>query len=100
MKKYLLTVLFLILLSFCPNWWCLSHKSSAQEIKIDSLLRVVEKQLHDTNEVKALNLLSEKVGWRIGNIDTALLLANQALKLSNLLDYKQGKSRAFGKYGA
>ncbi|MCC6182819.1 MAG: tetratricopeptide repeat protein [Bacteroidia bacterium] len=99
MKKNFLTLLFLILLSFSPNWWCLSHKSLAQETKIDSLFRVVKKQLRDTNEVKALNLLSEKVGWRIGNIDTALLLANQALKLSNLLDYKQGKSKAFGNMG-
>lgn len=99
MKKRYFILLFFFLFSFAPQSWNLSHYCSAQEIKIDSLLMVVKKQLHDTNEVKALNLLSEKIGWRVGNIDTALHLANQALKLSNLLDYKQGRSRAFGNIG-
>ena len=66
------------------------HLSFAQTPEIDSLLTVISTAKEDTNKVNALNLLSEKSGWRMGNYDTAFYYAENAKQLAEKLKFKKG----------
>ena len=60
----------------------------AQSNKPDSLLQVLNTAKHDTTKIKALNTLAKK--FITSKPDTALVLAQQALELSQAADWQQG----------
>lgn len=70
----------------------------AQQPVMDSLMAVLKTQKEDTNKVKTLNLLSEKL-WRIGNLEKAMNYAEQAKTLSEQKKYKKGIGNALGNMG-
>jgi signal transduction histidine kinase len=65
--------------------------------KIDSLLQVLSTSKEDTNKVKTLNTLGRKLS-RI-NPDTSIILANQALSLSEKLTSKKHIAIAYSVIG-
>lgn len=62
----------------------------AQNRTIDSLLTIVKTGKQDTNRINTLNLLSQRVGWRVGNYDTALYYAENAKKMAEKLKFQSG----------
>jgi len=56
---------------------------------IDSLFGVLRTAGQDTNRVNTCFLLSDKL-WRLGVLDTAMLLATDGQALAEKLDYKKG----------
>jgi hypothetical protein len=62
--------------------------------KTDSLLQALKTRQEDTNKVKILNLLSY-----YKNNDTALCYANEALLLSNKLNFIHGMAKAYSNKG-
>lgn len=72
--------------------------SFAQQSKIDSLLILIKKDNEDTNKVNHFNTLSKEL--RYNNPDTSLILCNQALSLSEKLEWKKGISQSLGYLGS
>ena len=68
-------------------------ETSAQNEKIDSLLQVLKTAKEDTNKVNALNKLGAEL--KQSNPDTAIILSQQALQLSEKIAPPAG-----GKWGA
>jgi tetratricopeptide (TPR) repeat protein len=68
--------------------------SFAQTKEIDSLKLVLRTAKDDTNKVKALNALCEKL-WHVCNYDTSLVCAASAKALAEKLGYKNGMANAF-----
>lgn len=62
-----------------------------QIYNIDSLKKVLSAPLHDTNRIKALNNL----GRNYQNSDTVLILADEAMRLSQQVGFKQGEVEAY-----
>ena len=62
-----------------------------QIYNVDSLKRVLSTPLHDTNRILALNNL----GRNYQNSDTVLLLADQAMILSQRIGFKKGEVEAY-----
>lgn len=73
----------------------LCTESNAQNI--GELRDSLASLLHDTVRVSVLNDLSKKY-WN-SDIDTARLYANEALELSNTIDYPRGKCRSLNYLG-
>lgn len=72
---------------------------SAQTIQtynLDSLKQVLSTELADTNRIWALNNL----GRNILNSDTALVLAGQAIALSQRVGFTKGEAEAYSNIGA
>jgi class 3 adenylate cyclase/tetratricopeptide (TPR) repeat protein len=88
MKK--LSLFFLITVS----WKILS----AQNSEIDSLKKALRIQTEDTNKANLLNMLSRNL-WVIGDNKNSRLIANQALSLSEKLNFIKGKGYAFHNLG-
>jgi len=86
-KKYALT--YLLLFITCSMVFAQPKPSHV----IDSLTKVVAIAKSDTNKVKALNLLSEKV-YKAGDKDKSLQYGIDALDLANKLYYKPGQANA------
>lgn len=63
---------------------------TSQTYNIDSLKKILSTELSDTSRVWALNNL----GRNIQNSDTTLLLAEQAVRLSQSIDFKKGEAEA------
>lgn len=63
-------------------------RSLAQNQQKDSLLKIINLNKKDTNEIKAIVALGQIAGLRIGNYDTALILAEQALIMSKSYQVK------------
>ncbi|HEX7414625.1 MAG TPA: tetratricopeptide repeat protein, partial [Bacteroidia bacterium] len=72
--KYILLVSCLLLLGS-------GGEVVSQNKKLDSLLTLLKTDKQDTNKVKHLNKISE-LYWRIGSYDTAIVLVNQALAIT------------------
>lgn len=74
----------------------LSHALVAQDFpaetlrQLDSLSRVVKSQNHDTMKVRALIAMADL--YVMSNADTTLALCTRAMKISNRINYTQGKS--------
>ncbi|MEO6882870.1 MAG: T9SS type A sorting domain-containing protein [Bacteroidia bacterium] len=68
--------------------------ANAQNHKIDSLYAVLKTEKEDTNKVNTLNVLSEKL-WRAGVVQKSDSLANNALALSEKLNFQKGRAKAF-----
>jgi len=68
--------------------------SFAQKSKADSLVRLLAVEKKDTNRVKLMWQLAGVVN--IYNPDTAVILSQQALYLSNDLKYIEGQSKSLG----
>ena len=82
------------LLAFCAAVFNLS----AQQQKIDSLLKIVQIAKEDTNKVIALNELA--VQYRqIGNSEKGIQYEKIAIPLAKQLNYKKGEARANGNMG-
>lgn len=77
---------FLILVAF---FLLLSSFMFAQNIKIDSLKRIVETGIKDTSMVVTLNALSKEI-INTENISESLIYAKKANELANKLNYKRG----------
>lgn len=73
--------------------------SFAQTPEIDSLLTVVRTAKEDTNKVNALNLLSQEIGWTVGNYDTASYYAEAAKLLAESLHFKKGMAVSYNNIG-
>jgi len=88
--------LFLI----CFTLIAADEKAYAQgQTLIDSLLKELPKQKEDTNKVNVLNSLSKFGGWQIGNYDTALYYARNALQLAEKLGFKKGRANSYYNIG-
>ena len=61
----------------------------AQDKKIDSLMNVLKTAIGDTNKVNTLNNLSEQF-WRTAKYAEAKKYADDALSLSEKLNFKRG----------
>jgi len=59
----------------------------------------VEATKADTSKVNELNRLSENLGWRVGDHDTSIALARNALDLATALAYDQGLAQAHSNLG-
>ena len=68
---------------------------TTQIYNIDSLKKVLSTALHDTNRIWALNNL----GRNYQNSDTVLLLAEQAIVLSQRIEFKKGEAEAYNNMG-
>jgi two-component system, NarL family, sensor histidine kinase UhpB len=88
MRKHLLSVIFLFLLSF----------GNAQRPLIDSLQKVLLTQKEDTNKVNTLLLLSSISGGQ-GNTLQVLRNSQAALELAEKLNFERGKGRAYMEVG-
>lgn len=67
--------------------------SVAQNKNIDSLRTLIKTGKPDTNQVKHLNLLAQKLSGN--NIDTSIILSKQALQLSLKQNWKQGVGMSY-----
>ena len=79
---------------FIALWFFATEACSGQTFQIyniDSLKRVLSTPLHDTNRILALNNL----GRNYQNSDTVLLLADQAMLLSQRIGFKKGEVEAY-----
>ncbi len=68
---------------------------TTQVYNIDSLKKVLSTPLHDTNRIWALNNL----GRNYQNSDTVLLIAEQAVELSQRIGFKKGEAEAYANMG-
>ncbi|MBL7938417.1 MAG: tetratricopeptide repeat protein [Flavobacteriales bacterium] len=66
---------------------------------IDSLILRLGTAKEDTNKVKLLNDLSEKAGWKVGQHDSAIHYAEQAVELAERLRYDRGLAQAHSNRG-
>ena len=88
-SKYIVPVFLLLLYSFAIN---------GQNNVIDSLRRVLQTQKEDTIKVNTLNALGTAL-TNISDLDSALKFANQALALSESINFKKGQAKAYGIIG-
>src|SRR5690242_8256588 len=63
--------------------------------RLDSLNRILATNVQDTNRVNTL--LEVVFEYQTAHPDTALMYANQALELSQKINYAKGESRAWGR---
>src|SRR5688572_7957490 len=66
-----------------------------QTYNIDSLKQVLSTDLHDTNRIWALNNL----GRNIQNSDTILVLAEEAIALSQTIGFTRGEADGYNNIG-
>jgi tetratricopeptide (TPR) repeat protein len=85
------TKILLLLFIIC----CAAFK--AQQQKIDSLRRILQRPQTDTNRVNALNSISGR--YKNFDPDSAIIFAKEALVLSEKLKFAQGKAHAEGNLG-
>jgi len=70
----------------------------AQAPVIDSLLGALKTSKADTSKVNILFSLSDKL-WRIGEMDTAMVLAKEGVALAENLNYKKGLASCMASVG-
>jgi two-component system, NarL family, sensor histidine kinase UhpB len=76
----------------------LSNTAQAQNQRlIDSLTTLLETSKEDTNKVNYLNELAWELMYL--NPDTAIVLGNQSLALSEKLEWKKGQASSIGRLG-
>lgn len=73
------------------------HLALAQNAKIDSLIAQPETFTRDTALVSTLNALARELMYQ--NPDTSILLSNQALTLSEKLQFKMGAGKSYHNLG-
>jgi len=66
----------------------------AQDLSIDSLQKVVQKQKEDTSKVNTLNYLSVAFLQKGDDYKTAILYAERTLSLSKKINFKRGEGLA------
>ncbi len=93
MKSFLriISVLFL-----CGGLFNFAQAQNQQ--KIDSLLNVFKTAKDDTSKVNYLNELGRELIY--SNLDTAIILGNQALSLAEKLEWKRGIAKSMGFLGS
>lgn len=89
-KKNIPLIIFLIIIFYCLNHSAISQNS-------DSLLLELKKDKHDTTKVDLLIELSLKL--RYSDPDSALQLANQALSISENINFNKGKIESYQNIG-
>lgn len=72
---------------------CLCHFTSLGQQKVDSLLNVLKTAKADSNKVNTLNALAME--FRSNNPDTAFYLAQQALTISEKINFRKGIAEAY-----
>ncbi|MFT3910261.1 MAG: tetratricopeptide repeat protein [Ferruginibacter sp.] len=87
MKNLLINMVIGSMLLFCP------YQGFAQNKFQDSLRRILQKQPKDTNRVNTLNELAYDL-YMSSKYDSSILCGNQALLLSEKLNYQKGKGYA------
>lgn len=88
------------LLSFILAWSSLANYAQRPNaLEVDSLTTELQRAKEDTTKVNILNLLSEKAGWRVGNHDTCLVLAQQAYDLAKKAGFERGVAQAHSHMG-
>jgi tetratricopeptide (TPR) repeat protein len=90
-KFGLLTLVFCSL--FFSNIW-------AQQTKTDSLLTVIKSAEEDSNKVNTLNLLAWEIVLTTGDYEKTVEYCNQAIQLSEKINYKKGHAKALNILGA
>jgi len=83
--NYILTVFFFIVCSFAAN---------GQNKTVDSLKRVLQSQKEDTNKVNTLNAISTVLTDSV-KYNEALKYANEALGLSEKINFKSGQAKTY-----
>ncbi|HEY5407967.1 MAG TPA: tetratricopeptide repeat protein, partial [Ginsengibacter sp.] len=83
-------LLFLIAFSYKAY----SQENAADSFKIDSIKKQLLLQKEDTNKVNTLRWLAGEIGQR-GEYAGAIQYTNQSLTLSDKIDFKKGKEKAF-----
>ncbi|MBK8366253.1 MAG: tetratricopeptide repeat protein [Bacteroidetes bacterium] len=89
MKRLVTIVCFFIAISISIQ------KSFGQKEVADSLFKTLKTSIPDSTRAKNLVTLSEVAGWRVGKYDTALILANEAKKLSEKINFKSGIANSY-----
>ena len=83
---------------FLGLFWLLPQVYFAQDLAvIDSLVKIVNSDVHDTIRANELNELAWE--WRKYNRDTALNYAQQARNISKKANYNKGESTALTRIG-
>jgi signal transduction histidine kinase len=80
-----------------PLLICFSASCFAQRKSIDSLKSALASSKEDTNKIRLLSALSERYTWSFA--DTAVGYAQQALQLSQRLEFKEGIAWSLGDLG-
>ena len=89
MRKKISPVFKVALFCLLTTYSCVAYTQS-----IDSLEKVLQKQKEDTNRVNTLLILSDSM--RVANDKkNALEKANEALSISEKINYQKGKGRAY-----
>lgn len=73
--------------------------SFSQQNRIDSLQKIVQNGIDDTNKVNAFNELCKIVGWQVGDYDTAKYYANSAQILAKKLLFEKGIATSYSNIG-
>src|SRR5690606_5146867 len=81
-------VLFSFLLLYSFTAYAQARGSTGGRVSVDSLKRVLAKQIADTNKVKTLFHLSRFYRWHYA--DSSIDYAQQALDLSETIHYEAG----------
>jgi len=98
-KSYLLIWNKIIIITTIFVAVCLNISwAQGQQEKIDSLLKVLKTAGEDSSKVNSLNSLSTQL-WQIGDYDRAKRYADDALTLSQKINYKKGKATAYNNIG-
>lgn len=90
--KYLISTIFYGFV-FCS---CLI----GQQSKTDSLVSVIESSAEDSNKVNTLNLLAWEIVLTTGDYAKTVDYCNQAITLSEQINYKKGHAKALNILGA
>ena len=83
-----------ITLSFSFIFWFYVRAFSNE---VDSLKKVLSTHINDTTRVDVLNSLSKVLSHT--NLDSSILIANEAKKLAEKVDYKPGLALAWKNIG-
>jgi len=98
MKKLMLLLALLLSLPFGEDWGGTAYAQKEGQERVDSLQTALTKTGQDTNRITILNYLSsDNIG--LGNFDTSIYFAKNALQLAQKLNFKKGEAKAFSNLG-
>ena len=98
MKKIRIHIVIIFLVLFVFPFIAISQQASDKtKIKIDSLVRILERSKEDTNKVNILNKLSSELNY--SDSKNAEKYAFQALSLGEKLNFNIGIAQAYNNLG-
>ena len=98
MKKIRIHIVIIFLVLFVFPFIAISQQASDKtKIKIDSLVRILERSKEDTNKVNILNKLSSELNY--SDSKNAEKYALQALSLGEKLNFNIGIAQAYNNLG-